>query len=78
MFRETELEMIDSSYFNVICKDEKDVTIQSRNSKHWWYLHSAEACENGACVIYHKHKFTHPYHQHGKAINLNKAMRQIQ
>lgn len=53
-------------------------TKQSQNSKHWWYLHSTESGANGACIIYHKHKFTHPYHQHGRAFNLNKAVKQIQ
>lgn len=29
------------------------------------------------CIIFHKHKASHPYHQHGKARNLRQAVRKI-
>lgn len=34
-----QLKAIDSRYFNIITVDEYDVTIQSRNAGHYWYLY---------------------------------------
>lgn len=39
MFTENQLAQLDRKYFNVILADGLDVTIQSRNTGHWWYLH---------------------------------------
>lgn len=37
MFDEESLKKIDSKYFNIILADDRDVTIQSRNTGHYWY-----------------------------------------
>ena len=39
MFDSDQLTAIDAEYFNVITVDEYDVTLQSRNTGHYWYLH---------------------------------------
>lgn len=65
MFNQEHLSQIDKQYFNVIMLDGKDVTIQSRNTGHYWYLHCAGYPTEEALVIFHKHRFSHPYHQHG-------------
>ena len=78
MFRSEQLAMVDSGYFNIIMKNEKDVTIQSRNTGHYWYLHCTDQPIKGACIIFHKHKFTHPYHQHGKENSLKQAIKNIE
>ncbi|MCD7717401.1 MAG: hypothetical protein LUI39_13335 [Lachnospiraceae bacterium] len=31
----------------------------------------------GSCVIFHKHKASHPYHQHGRSNTLRQAIRSI-
>ena len=64
MFDEESLRKIDSTYFNIILADDRDVTIQSRNTGHYWYLHCAGYPTEQALVIFHKHRFNHPYHQH--------------
>lgn len=38
MFNQEHLSQIDKQYFNVIMLDGKDVTIQSRNTGHYWYF----------------------------------------
>lgn len=31
----------------------------------------------GSCIIFHKHKVSHPYHQHGRSNTLRQAVRSI-
>ncbi len=40
MFDTKGLESISRDYFNVICTSEFDVTVQSKNTGHFWYLHN--------------------------------------
>ena len=42
MFDTESLAKLDADYFNVIVADGRDVTIQSKNTGHYWYLHCAE------------------------------------
>jgi len=78
MFDLKSLDKIDGQYFNIITADRQDVTIQSRNTGHFWFIHCAEYPNEGSCVIFHKHEFRHPYHQHGRANSLKQAVRNIQ
>lgn len=78
MFSEKELKKPDSGYFNIILADDRDVTIRSRNTGHYWYLHCTRYLQEESCVIFHKHKGSHPYHQHGRGSSLQQAIRQIQ
>lgn len=78
MFSQEELSSVDSRYFNIIMVDDYDVTIQSRNTGHYWYLHSTDVPGDAACIIFHKHRYSHPYHQHGRGNSLRQAIRSIQ
>ena len=78
MFDSDQLTAIDAEYFNVITVDEYDVTLQSRNTGHYWYLHCTGVSGEAACIIFHKHKYCHPYHQHGHGNSLRQAIRSIQ
>ena len=77
MFDTNQLEVLDQSYFNVIFVTDRDVTIQSKNTGHYWYMHCTEYPKKGNCIIFHKHRCSHPYHQHGKAGTLRQAVRNI-
>lgn len=77
MFDEKQLAGLDHIYFNIICADDRDVTIQSRNTGHYWYLHNTGYPSEGSCIIFHKHRFSHPYHQHGRARTLRQAVKSI-
>lgn len=57
-------------YFADIKTGEYDVTVQSKNTGHFWYIHNSKFPGKDACVIFHKHRASHPYHRHGKARNL--------
>ena len=78
MFDEKQLQQLDKNYFNIILADDRDVTIQSRNTGHYWYLHCTEYPQEGSCVIFHKHRCSHPYHLHGQGNSLRQAVRSIQ
>ena len=77
MFDIEDLKYIDSKYFCIIAVDDYEVIIMSRNTGHYWYLHNPEYPEEGTVIIFHKHKFSHPYHQHGRANTLRQAVRGI-
>ena len=77
MFSNEDLKCLDPEYFNIITTDAYDVTIMSRNTGHYWYLHNPEYPEQGTVIIFHKHKASHPYHQHGRANTLRQAVRSI-
>lgn len=64
-------------YFEIIYMDDRDVTIMSRNTRHMWYIHNPEYPLPGSCIIFHKHKVSHPYHQHGRSNTLRQAVRSI-
>ena len=77
MFRTEDLTCFDSKYFSIISVDDYDVTIMSRNTGHIWYLHNPEYPGEGTVIIFHKHKASHPYQQHGRAQSLRQAVRSI-
>lgn len=77
MFDSQQLSNLDGVYINIILADDRDVTIQSRNTGHYWYLHNTGYPTDGSCIIFHKHKFSHPYHQHGRANTLRQAVKSI-
>lgn len=77
MFTDEELQNLDPKYSNIILCDGLDVTIQSRNTGHWWYLHCTGATGENALIVFHRHKGTHPYHQHGRAQSLRQAVKGI-
>ena len=77
MFKQEDLECLNSGYFEVICKSDRDVTIMSRNTKHVWYIHNPEYPLPESCVIFHKHKISCPYHQHGYSSSLRQAVQSI-
>lgn len=59
MFSKEELKSLDRKYFAVIAADEYDVTVMSRNTGHYWYIHNPEYPGKGSCIIFHKHKGHH-------------------
>ena len=77
MLSRKDLECLAPEYFEIIYMDDRDVTIMSRNTRHMWYIHNPEYPLMGSCIIFHKHKVSHPYHQHGRSNTLRQAVRSI-
>ena len=77
MFATEELQAIDRQYFTVIVADAYDVTLISNNTKYVWYIHNVEMKDRNLCLVYHKHKISHPYHSHSRCGTLRRAIRDI-
>lgn len=76
MFDAKELESLDATYFTVLYKDPFDVTIRSKNTGHFWSLHSPDCPDNNVVIIFHSHH-AEPYHMHGRTRTLRQAVRSI-
>lgn len=74
MFNSINLELLDKRYFNIIMIEPRDITVQSKNTGHYWYIHNTEYPSKESCVIYHKHKYSHPYHHHGSGNSLSQVI----
>lgn len=75
MFSTEDLKVLDPKYFFIIIVDDYNVTIMSRNTGHIWYIHNPVYPGEETCIIFHKHKVSHPYHRHGRATTLRKVIR---
>ena len=42
MFDATDLSALDPNYFSIIFTDAFDVTVMSRNTGHYWFIHNPE------------------------------------
>ena len=78
MFDAKDMECLNPEYFSIIMANEYDVTVMSRNTGHYWYVHCTGVPWDMACIIFHKRKYNHPYHQHGHGNSLRQAIRSIQ
>lgn len=74
MFSQEKSNSVDPKYFNIILLDPYDVSTQSRNTVHYRSLYCSGVSGNNACLVYHKHRFSHPYHQHGYGNSLRQAI----
>ena len=77
VFSERELKGLDRGYFNIIMANDYDLTLMSKNTGHYWYLHNPEYPEEGTVIIFHRHNGQLPYHLHSKSSTLSQAVKQI-
>ena len=77
VFSPEELQSLDRAYFSIITADEYDITIMSRCTGHYWYLHNPEYPDQGTVIVFHKHKAAHPYHLHGRGNSLRQVVQSI-
>lgn len=54
MFDAKDLECLDPKYFSIIMANEYDVTVMSRNTGHYWYVHCTGVPGDMACIIFQK------------------------
>ena len=77
MFSAEELNSLDRRYFNVIAANDYDVTVMSRNTGHYWYMHNPEYPEAGTIILFHRHSGDLPYHYQRREKSLKTAVRYI-
>lgn len=73
MITNKELKCINRQYFNIIQKSGFAVTIQSKNTKHFWHIMLQSYPSFRSYKIYHKHNEIDYYHEHGHAPTLKEA-----
>lgn len=78
MFTNEELNKIDRRYFNVIQATCYSVTLQSKNTKHYWHILHEEYSSFKTCQIEHKHNYSDSYHKHRNQPTLAEAIKEIQ
>lgn len=74
MFSAEDLKWLDKKYFSIIAVDDYDLTIMSKNTGHYWYLHNSEA---GVLVLFHRHSGNDPYHFQRRENTVHTAVRYI-
>ena len=77
MFTTEELKNIDHTYFNIIHTGCYCVTLQSKNTKHYWHILHQQYPALTTCKIWHKHKQADSFHEQGNAPTLKLAMDKI-
>lgn len=77
MFTQKDIQSIDRSYFNVIFAGCYSITLQSKNTKHYWCIQHEEYPKFSTCRISHKHNYSDQFHSHRNRPNLKKAIQDI-
>lgn len=77
MISKTELEFVDTKYFNIIQMGCFNIYVQSKNTKHFWGIQVEEYSTFRHFKIYHKHNSYDEYHRHRDARSLSVAIEQI-
>ena len=77
MFSTEDLRCLDPDYFVILVVDPYEVTLMSKNTGHYWYLHNPEYPQESSVVCYHKHRYSHPFHLHSKEKSLRQAVKNI-
>lgn len=77
MFTTKELKNIDRTYFHIINAGCYSVTLQSKNTSHYWHIIHQQYPSFASCKIQHKHRHPLPFHEQGSAPTLGQAIDQI-
>lgn len=77
MFTTTELKSIDQTYFHIINAGCHSVTLQSKNTGHYWHILHQQYPKFSSCKIQHKHHFANQFHDQGNAPSLQQAIEEI-
>ncbi len=77
MFTTEELKNIDCTYFHIISAGCYCVTLQSKNTDHYWHIIHQQYPSFVSCKIQHKHRQTSPFHEQGNAPTLGQAIDKI-
>ena len=77
MISQKEINSIDREYFTVITAGCFGITLQSKNTKHCWYIACRDLGYMQDFLICHTHHRDTPMHEHGHGKTLHSCIRQI-
>lgn len=78
MINAEELGLIESDYFNKIGTSGFSITIQSKNTHHYWHIVEESFSHFRHFKVYHKHKPEDEYHRHPDKGSLKEVITEIQ
>lgn len=78
MFTYADFYLIDQSYFNIIQVSLLTITIQSKNTGHFWHIEHVQYPKFQSHAIYHRHRSIGSYHRQTNTRTLIKAIKIIQ
>ena len=78
MFTKQELNKIDRDYFRVISIENDVVVLESKNTRHGWFLYRplGRQLQTPRCILFHRHDDIKLYHKQC-IITFNAALRYI-
>ena len=77
MISQKDMRSVDRRYFNVLDQTGFFLTIQSKNTKHYWHILEQEYGRVKRYVVFHRHGDSGEYHEHGHAGRLDKIVADI-
>ncbi len=77
MITDEELNLIDKDYFNVLQAGGFTISLQSKNTGHYWFLVVEEFPTFRHFKVSHRHNRTDAFHAHRDAPNLKTAIERI-
>ena len=78
MFDANDLKWLDPRYFIIINTSDYDVTVMSRNTGHYWYIHDPDCPDRQVLAMFHRHHGgSEPYHFQRHEPTVRQAVRYI-
>ena len=78
MFDANDLKWLDPKYFIIINTSDYDVTVMSRNTGHYWYIHDPDCADRQVLALFHRHHGgSEPYHFQRHEPTVRQAVRYI-
>jgi hypothetical protein len=78
MFDANDMKWLDPKYFVIISSSDYDVTVMTRNTGHYWYIHDPDCQERQMLALFHRHHGgSEPYHFQRHEPTVRQAVRYI-
>ncbi len=77
MITEKEKKMFDAGYFNILLINRFAVSVQSKNTGHFWHIIEEEYSTFRHFKLYHKHNRSDEFHRHRDRKNMAAVLEEI-
>lgn len=77
MITEKEKKLFDTEYFNILLINGVAISVQSKNTKHYWHIEEEEFAHFRHFKLYHKHNRSDEFHRHRDRKNMAAVIDEI-
>lgn len=77
MITEKEKKLFDTEYFNILLINGFAISVQSKNTKHYWHIEEEEFAHFRHFKLYHKHNRSDEFHRHRDRKNMAAVIDEI-